>query len=90
MIATYRGIIRDGKVELTGVALPEGAEVVVVVETHLTLSEQRLRYDALSDEEWRAPFLAYQRITADEPAEVQDSELSDESLNALVHDSRAE
>ncbi len=88
MIATYRGFIRDGKIELPGVALPEGAEVVVVVETYVSLHDQEARYDALSTAEWRAPFVAYHGLSASESGSREEHELTDEVLNALVHESR--
>jgi hypothetical protein len=89
MIATYRGIIRDGKVELQGVKLPEGAEVIVVAEAYLTLQEQGERYASLSDEKWGEPFAAYRALSIKESGEVQEEDLTDEALTAVVHESRA-
>jgi len=88
MIITYRGIIRNGKVELQGVALPEGVEVLVVAEANLTLQEQQERYGALSAEDWKAPFESYHILTSEGPVEVQADDLTDEALNALIHESR--
>jgi hypothetical protein len=88
MITTYRGIIRDGKVELQGVELPEGAEVIVVTETFSTLQEQAVRFADLSQEEWRTPFTLYRAISKNQPGEAREEDLTDETLNALVHESR--
>jgi hypothetical protein len=86
MIATYRGIIRDGKAELHNARLPEGAEVIVVAEAFLTLEEQAERLAVLTLEEWQSPFLLHQSLFQNHPGEAQEEDLTDQAWNTLVHD----
>jgi hypothetical protein len=88
MLASYHGIVRNGRIVLRNVQLPEGAEVIVVVHSQLLLEEQEKRLAALSDEEWSAPFDAYIELAKAFPAEVDIETIGDEELVALVHEAR--
>lgn len=88
MLASYHGIVRNGRIILRDIQLPEGAEVIVVVRSQLPLEEQEKRLVALSDEEWSAPFDAYIRLVNAFPAEVDIETIGDEELVMLVHGAR--
>jgi hypothetical protein len=81
---------KDGLVRLRHIpALPVGTEVLVVAAQPLSsLEEQKRRLDALSPEEWRKPFDEFATIVAQEQAEVDIADVSDEELVALVHEAR--
>ena len=90
-LTTYRGVMeKDGLVRLRHApALPEGTEVVVVVAQPLpSLEEQKRRLAALSPEEWRKPFDEFAAIVAQEQAEIDVANVSDEELVTLVHEAR--
>ncbi len=90
-LTTYRGVIRDGKVDLTDAILPEGTEVVVVAQQPLpSIEEQKKRLATLSQEEWEAPFKAYQKLIEEYPGELDIDSISDEELVELVHQVREE
>jgi len=88
MLASYHGVVRNGRIILRDIQLPEGAEVIVVVRSQLPLEEQEKRLAALSDEEWSAPFDAYIELAKAFPAEIDIETLEDEELAALVHEAR--
>jgi hypothetical protein len=88
MLASYHGIVRNGRIVLRGIQLPEGAEVIVVVRSQLPLEEQEKRLAALSKKEWLAPFDAYIELAYAFPAEVDIETIGDEELTTLVHEAR--
>ncbi|MBE2199011.1 MAG: hypothetical protein IAE79_10405 [Anaerolinea sp.] len=89
MLVTYHGIVRRGKVEIAADNIPDGTRVVVVMQqTVSTIEEQQKRLAAMSQQEWEAPFKAYARLTAEYPAEVDIETISDEELNAIIHEVR--
>ncbi len=91
MLATYHGVVEHGLVRLRDGALPEGAEVVVVVWKPPSVEEQERRLAALSAEEWRKPFEAVRRAWDESaPTELEGESLSDDELNTLVHQAREE
>ncbi len=90
-LTTYRGVVeKDGLVRLRHApALPVGTEVLVVAaQPLLSLKEQKRRLAALSPEEWRKPFDEFAPVVAQEQAEVDIADVSDEELVALVHEAR--
>jgi hypothetical protein len=91
MLLSYRGVVKDGKIEIKRVTLPDGAEVVVVTQSlSLSVAEQKERLTALSDSAWREPFSDYVQALKENPAEADIAALSDADLNDLVHDARRE
>jgi hypothetical protein len=92
MLITYRGVIQDGKVLFPDASeLPDGTEVVVVVEKlYPTVEEQEERMAKLSLREWHAPFQAVIDAKREFPAEVDMETLSDDELVELVHRLREE
>ena len=91
MLTAYRGIVRNGKIELEDASLPDGAEVVVVAqEKSPSLEEQKRRPADIPQEEWEARRDAYDQFLKEHPAEADISELSDEEIVALVHEVREE
>jgi hypothetical protein len=88
MLASYYGIVRNGRIVLRDIQLPEGAEVIVVVHSQLPLEEQEERLASLSDEEWAAPFDAYIELAKAFPAQVDIETIEDEELAALVYEAR--
>jgi hypothetical protein len=91
ILLSYRGVVKDGKIEIKGVTLPDGAEVVVVTQSlSLSVAEQKERLAALSDSAWREPFSDYVQALKENPAEADIAALSDADLNDLVHDARRE
>jgi hypothetical protein len=91
MLVSYRGIVKNGKVEVTDAQLPDGTEVVVVTQISVSSAEeQKRRLAALSDSEWNRPFETYVRILKENPAEADSDTLSDTELNDLLHEARQE
>lgn len=90
MLTTYRGIVRNGKIELKDGYLPEGTKVIVAVERLPSIEAQKARFQAMSQEEWEKPFKDYAAFLAAHPPEADINELSDEELVALVHEVREE
>ncbi|HLF24953.1 MAG TPA: hypothetical protein VJG32_01350 [Anaerolineae bacterium] len=89
---TYQGVVEGGKVRLLNATLPDGVQVVVVApETLPSIEEQLERLRRLSPEEWRKPFDAIRRAwETSEPADQEAETLTDDELNALVHEAREE
>lgn len=87
MLVTYRGIIQNGKVLFRDASgLPDGTEVVVVVERpYPSVEEQEDRLSRLTVREWQAPFNALSTAIEENPAEADLETVSDEELNELVH-----
>jgi hypothetical protein len=91
MLLSYRGVVKDGKVEIKDVALPDGTEVVVVTQSlSLSVAEQKERLATLSTGMWQQPFSDYEQVLKENPAEADIAALSDTDLNDLVHDARRE
>ncbi|HRQ38028.1 MAG TPA: hypothetical protein PLD25_08955 [Chloroflexota bacterium] len=89
MLVTYHGIVRDGKIELADMHLPDGAEVVVITQLPLSsVDKQKRRLAALSETEWRQPFETYWRLLQECETEADIESLSDEQINSLVHEVR--
>jgi len=91
ILTAYRGVVeRDGIVRLHQIpGLPPGSEVLVVVAQPLPSLEEQERYlVALSPEEWRKPFEEFEAISAQEQAEVDIADVSDDEIVALVHEVR--
>jgi hypothetical protein len=86
MLLSYRGVVKDGKVEIKDVALPDGTEVVVVTQSlSLSVAEQKKRLATLSGSAWQRPFGDYVQVLKENPAEADIAALSDTDLNELVH-----
>ena len=92
MLISYPGIVKKGQIQLEEpVELPEGAQVLVVVDLPLAKVEaQERRLAALSENEWQAPFDAFEQATQDGPTEIDIDSVSDQELVDLVHQVRAE
>jgi hypothetical protein len=89
MLVSYHGIVKNGKVELSDVELPDGIEVLVVTQTMPpSVAEQKKRLVALSDSEWRQPFAEYAQILKENPPEDNLTALSESELNHLVHEQK--
>jgi hypothetical protein len=86
MLVSYRGIVKDGKVEIAGTPLPDGYEVVVVTQSPPNGVETPPQ--EMSDAEWRRPFEQYLKVLRENPAEVDVMTLSDAELNDLIHEER--
>ncbi len=91
-LASYSGVVQDGVIRLRDVRLPEGTPVLVVVAEAQTLpvEEQIRRLQAISPDEWRKPFDDYIAFADQHPAEVDIDTVSDEELDTIVHEVRAE
>ena len=91
-LTSYQGVVQNGVIRLRDVRLPEGAQVVVVVAETQTLSVdeqlQRLQARPLDDRQRRFDELADHM--SQHQAEVDIDTVSDEELDALVHEVRAE
>ena len=91
-LTSYEGVVQDGMIRLRDVRLPEGTKVLVVaVETKTLLVEEQVRrLQTIPLEEWRKPFDAYIEFADKHPAEVDIDTISDDELDAIVHEVRAE
>jgi hypothetical protein len=89
---SYQGVVEGGKVRLLNARLPDGVKVVVVAPEPLpSIEEQSERLRSLSADEWRKPFAAIRQAwEKTESAELEGEALSDDDLNALVHEAREE
>ena len=89
---SYQGVVEGGKVRLLNATLPDGVEVVVVApETLPSIEGQLERLRRLSPEEWREPFDAIRQAwEKSQPAEREGEALTDDELNALIHETREE
>ena len=91
VLTTYRGIVRNGKIELEDAHLADGVEVVVVAqEKEPSLEEQKKRLATIPQAEWEARRDAYDRFLKEHPADEDIDTLSDEEIVALVHEVREE
>ncbi len=91
VLTSYYGVVeREGIVRLRQApALPTGTEVVVVVARPLpSLEDQAHHQTTLAPEDWHKPFDEFAIIVAQEQAEVDIADVSDEELVALVHEAR--
>ena len=91
-LTSYQGVVQNGVIQLRGRRLPEGTKVVVVaVETQpLSVEDQVRRLQSIPAEEWRRPFDEYIEFADQHPAEVDIDTISDDELNEIVHEVRAE
>ena len=91
-LASYQGVVQDGVIRLRDARLPEGTKVLVVAveSTLLPLDEQIRRLEAMSPEERSKAFDDFIAFADQHPAEVDIDTISDEELNAIVHEVRAE
>ena len=91
-LASYQGVVQDGVIRLREARLPEGTRVLVVAVEAKTLpiEEQIRRVQAIPSDEWRKPFDDYIAFADQHPAEVDIDTVSDEELDAIVHEVRTE
>ena len=74
-LLSYRGIVSQGRIRLLDPAtLPDGAQVVVVVQS------------PISPEEWEGAFEEFEKVAAAHPPI---EELSDEVAQVLIDEARA-
>ena len=91
MLMSYRGIVKKGRIQLQEmVTLPEGAEVLIVISPLESLEAQERRLDALSAEEWQAPFDAFIEVVSQESTEINIDSMGDQELVDVVHQVREE
>jgi hypothetical protein len=91
-LISYRGEVHNGVIRLQNGKLPEGAKVLVVAVEGQTASveEQVRRLEAIPLAEWRKPFDEYVEFARQHPAEADIDTVSDDELNEIVHEVRAE
>ncbi len=91
-LASYQGVVQDGVIRLRDARLPEGTLVLVVVAETQTLpvEEQVRRLQAIPPDEWRKPFDELMARASQRQADVDIDTISDEELDGLVHEVRAE
>jgi predicted DNA-binding antitoxin AbrB/MazE fold protein len=89
-LTSYQGVVQNGVIRLRDVHLPEGAQVVVVVASTLPVEEQVRRLQAVPLEERQQRFDTLAERAEQYQAEVEIDTVSDEELNAIVHEVRAE
>jgi hypothetical protein len=85
MLVSYRGVVKNGKVEIPEAHLPDGSEVLVVAQTFSSIADQQERLASLSDAEWQRPFIAYSNALKENPAEADLSELPEQAINELIY-----
>jgi hypothetical protein len=92
MLTSYRGTVKKGQIRLEEpIELPEGAQVLVVVDLSLAEVEtQQRRLASLSEDEWQAPFADFAQSAQDAPVEIDSESVSDQELVDLVHEVRAD
>jgi hypothetical protein len=92
MLTSYSGIVKKGQIQLQEpVTLPEGAQVLVVIELALSEVEaQERRLAALSASEWQAPFNAFAQSAPNAPVEVDIDSVDDQELVDLIHEVRSD
>ena len=90
MTANYEGVVENGVIRLRGATLPEGTKVVVVYSRDLSVEEQLARLNAMSLEERQRAFDQFTEFARQHPAEADIDKLSDEELDAIVHEVRSE
>jgi hypothetical protein len=90
-LTSYQGEVHNGVVRLQNGKLREGAKVIIVAVEDQTLSvdEQLRRLESIPLNEWRRPFDEYVEFARQHPAEVDIDTISDEELDAIVHEVRA-
>lgn len=91
-LTSYQGVVQDGVIRLRDVRLPEGAAVLVVVAEAQTVpvEEQVRRLQTLPLEERQRRFDALAERAEQYQAEVDIDTVSDEELNEIIHEVRAE
>lgn len=91
MLTSYRGTVKKGQIRLEEpIELPEGAQVLIVVDLSLAEVETRQRRLAgLSEDEWQASFANFDQSVQDAPVEIDIESVSDQELVDLVHEVRA-
>jgi hypothetical protein len=93
MLASYHGVVENGKIRLQDAVLPEGTPVVVVVaeSRYASVEDQLKRLSAMTVKERQAAFDAVAQAASQLPTpEVDVASVSDETLDALVHEVRAD
>jgi hypothetical protein len=91
VLITYHGVVeKDGLVRLRWAPeLPEGTEVVIVVTRSLAAPEEQERdLNALVLEDYHKSFERFEAAVAEERADVDVADISDEELVSVVHDAR--
>ena len=91
VLTTYHGVVeKDGLVRLRWAPeLPEGTDVVIVVARSLAAPEEQGRdLNALSLEDYHKPSERFETVVAEERANVDVADISDEELVSLVHYAR--
>lgn len=87
VLTTYHGVVeKDGLVRLRWAPkLPEGTDVVIVVTRSLAAREEQERdLNAPSLEDYHKPFERFETVVAEERADVDVADISDEELVSLV------
>jgi predicted DNA-binding antitoxin AbrB/MazE fold protein len=89
---SYQGVVQNGVIRLRDIRLPEGTAVLVVVAEAQTSSveEQVRRLQAVPLEERQRRFDMLAERAEQYQAEVDIDTVSDEELNAIIHEVRAE
>jgi hypothetical protein len=89
-LTSYQGVVHNGVIRLRDVRLPEGAQVVVVVASALPVEEQVSRLQAIPPAERQRRFDTLAERAEQYQAEVDVDTVSDEELDAIIHEARAE
>jgi hypothetical protein len=91
-LTSYQGVVQNGVIRLRDVRLPEGTPVLVVIAEARTLpvEEQVRRLQAMPLEEYQRCFDTLAERAEQYQAEVDIDTVSDEELDAIVHEVRAE
>lgn len=90
MLTTYRGVVKNGNLYLLDAAnLPDGTEIILVMQQIRPVEPQVERLAVLSLKSWRVPFDAYVATMNGQPASEDIGMISDEELVELTHEVRA-
>ncbi len=89
MLATYWGIVEEGKVRLLGPKPPDGTLVVVVAQGWPSVEDQIAQLRATPQDQWHRSLDALRRAWDEsEPAEWEGERLAEDELVKLVHEAR--
>ena len=80
LVMAYEAVVEQGVVRVPS-NIPDGLRVYIVV----PVAQQQ---PAPGTAEWRKPFEAFETFARRHPAPVNIDELSDQELNAIVHEAR--